>query len=74
MTDGTNEIEASTDVAGSAEFALLAELRPVMREILWIAHVWNDHNFDEIDILNKAKKISEMLGVHTQLLMLPTKI
>jgi len=34
-----------------------------VRETLWIAKCWNDHNFKPELILEKSKKVADALGV-----------
>lgn len=42
---------------------MLREIAPAIREVFWIAQVWNDHNFDANDIRKKCEKIAHQLGV-----------
>lgn len=41
---------------------LLREIAPAIRDILWCALVWNDHNFEYRDLLNKATNAAKALG------------
>ena len=34
-----------------------------VREMLWIAKVWNDHNFDHEIILKKARHLTERIDL-----------
>lgn len=40
----------------------LSKLRPALREVLWCALVWNDHNYSEKDIRTKAALAAKALG------------
>jgi hypothetical protein len=42
--------------------AIVREFAPAAREILWCALVWNDHNFDQSDLLEKARDAARSLG------------
>ena len=42
---------------------LLREVSPGLRDILWCALVWNDHNFTERDLLDKATRGAKSMGV-----------
>jgi hypothetical protein len=42
--------------------AILRELVPATRDVLWCALVWNDHNFDEKDLRDKADRAAKSLG------------
>jgi hypothetical protein len=41
---------------------LLREISPGIRDILWCALVWNDHNFTEGDLFNKATRAAKSMG------------
>jgi hypothetical protein len=41
---------------------LLRLMAPAMRDILWCALVWNDHNFGYVDLLAKADRAAKALG------------
>jgi hypothetical protein len=41
---------------------LLRDCRAGMRDVLWCALVWNDHNFDYQDLLNHLEKAREAMG------------
>jgi hypothetical protein len=40
---------------------MLAEIKPAIREIIWISQCWNDHNFSEKDLLDKCKKVARVI-------------
>ena len=42
--------------------AIVKQLAPAARDILWCALVWNDHNFDYDVLRNQAKKAAKALG------------
>jgi hypothetical protein len=42
---------------------LLREIAPGLRDILWCALVWNDHNFTERDLLDKATRAAKSMGL-----------
>lgn len=42
---------------------LLREMAPAIRDILWCALVWNDHNFTYEDLREKAKRAAMALGI-----------
>ena len=42
---------------------LLREMSPAIRDILWCALVWNDHNFTYEDLLNHARAAAKSLGI-----------
>lgn len=41
---------------------ILRQLVPATRDILWCALVWNDHNFSEKDLRDKAARAARVLG------------
>jgi hypothetical protein len=43
---------------------LLREIAPAVRDILWCALVWNDHNFDERALFEKATRAADSLGLN----------
>jgi hypothetical protein len=51
MTDREKQLEA-----------IVRELYPAARDILWCALVWNDHNFRHTDLFNKALSAAKSLG------------
>lgn len=42
--------------------AIVRELVPAARDILWCALVWNDHNFSYDDLRDKALRAGRVLG------------
>jgi hypothetical protein len=42
--------------------AIVRRLMPATRDVMWCALVWNDHNFSESDLLDKAKQAAKALG------------
>lgn len=60
-----------TGVPSGDLFALLAvraeiteqSLRAAVREVLWMALCYNDHNFQPGDLLEKAEKVARLLKV-----------
>lgn len=42
--------------------ALVRILAPATRDVMWCALVWNDHNFSERDLLDKASSAAKALG------------
>lgn len=42
--------------------AILKELTPAVRDVLWCALVWNDHNFSYDDLRDKAHRAAKALG------------
>ncbi len=42
---------------------LLREISPGIRDILWCALVWNDHNFTERTLLDKATRAAKSMGL-----------
>lgn len=42
--------------------AILRALTPAVRDILWCALVWNDHNFEYTDLTDKARRAAKSLG------------
>lgn len=43
--------------------ALLRSIAPAVRDVLWCALVWNDHNFTHADLLKHAQSAAQSLGV-----------
>jgi hypothetical protein len=43
--------------------SLLREISPGLRDILWCALVWNDHNFTERTLLDKATRAAKSMGL-----------
>jgi len=43
---------------------LLKEITPGVRDILWCALVWNDHNFDYDSLLKKATSAAKSMGLN----------
>ena len=41
---------------------ILKDLMPAIRDILWCALVWNDHNFSEHDLRRVARRAAHTLG------------
>ena len=39
------------------------KLRAVVREFLWIAICWNDHNFDEGTVAMKCRSLCKEIGI-----------
>jgi hypothetical protein len=46
--------------------ALLKEVAPAIRDVLWCALVWNDHNFTEADLHRKLELARQRLGYHSR--------
>ena len=42
--------------------AIVRRLMPATRDVMWCALVWNDHNFDQSDLLAKAQRAAKTLG------------
>lgn len=42
--------------------AIVRRLMPATRDVMWCALVWNDHNFNQDDLLDKAKRAAKALG------------
>jgi hypothetical protein len=40
---------------------MLRDIAPVIRDIFWIACVWNDHNFGARELLDKCASIRKQL-------------
>lgn len=43
---------------------LVRQIAPAVRDVIWCALVWNDHNFTEADIREKAKRAAAALDLH----------
>ncbi len=61
------EAEANTDLARRA----MEAFAPAIDSVLWIAIMWNDHNFDCDTIRAKARKAKDALGLLRDGSMLP---
>jgi hypothetical protein len=42
--------------------AIVRRLMPATRDVMWCALVWNDHNFNQQDLLDKAARAAKSLG------------
>jgi hypothetical protein len=42
--------------------AIVRQCVPAIRDVLWCALVWNDHNFNHKDLLDKAERAAKALG------------
>jgi hypothetical protein len=41
---------------------ILRDLTPAIRDVLWCALVWNDHNHEHADLTDKARQAAKSLG------------
>ena len=42
--------------------SILRQLVPAVRDVLWCALVWNDHNFDDKALCDHAQRAANALG------------
>jgi hypothetical protein len=62
--DGRQVAKITEQRARIAELeGLLREVCPGIRDILWCALGWNDHNFTERDLLDKATRAAKSMGL-----------
>lgn len=73
--DWANEIEAVVRAEAEAKTALarraMEAFTPAIDSVLWIAIMWNDHNFDADTIRAKAQRAKDALGLLRDGSMLP---
>ena len=56
-------LAAQSDARTQELESLLRDIAPGLRDILWCALVWNDHNFTERDLLDKATRAAKSMGI-----------